>query len=771
VIRYIHLTNFRRHADTEISFEQSGQIVLIAGRNGSGKSTIVEAITYALYGEGRYGNRNIDRLIRHGAEIEGMEVELVFDVADTVYRVRRRRDNKLSSAVLYGNDEALVEGPREVTEEVGALLGMDSRGFRLAVVAQQKELDGLASMRPGVRAGTLSRLLRLDAVVRAKDGARAIYRSEQDALRGLGSAPDRAESEATLAQHRTSLETTEVAFKDSMSAVANLEKAIEEGRAGEEAYQGALATHKRLELVELGASQELARVESDYGSIDVGPELGEAIDLEALNGELREIDAGLALAEANERLREQAHMVATELARAKDHTEQLRAESETLTTLIASYDEGFESVCGDGVALARESLAASSNELLRAQDLLVHENARSLELLELGAECELCGQEVSDEHRSELQKAMKASIAATSKRIKVAEKNCAKAKTDLETAETALAGAQRTSREVAAAKERSSVAEIEKADLSRRITTYEGQLARLVVEDVDVALLQSRRGEVSLALGEAKRHNEALSLRSLLEERKRTLGASLAGAQERLVAARAASAEARVGGESILAHERYQALEEALSGERALSQSLTTRRAVALERLGALEREAEKIAATAKRREDLAHAAQVASITGAVLEGVATRLNQQIRPDLEGAIGELLSRLSEGKFEGVSLDEEYNISVFDQGALRALGDFSGGEIDLIALAVRLALASVVSERHGAGGAGFLILDECFGSQDQGRRESILAALRGLRGLYGQILLISHVGGIDDAADRVIEIEVDEESGEACVNTK
>jgi exonuclease SbcC len=226
-----------------------------------------------------------------------------------------------------------------------------------------------------------------------------------------------------------------------------------------------------------------------------------------------------------------------------------------------------------------------------------------------------------------------------------------------------------------------------------------------------------------------------------------------------------------VGGESILAHERYQALEEALSGERALSQSLTTRRAVALERLGALEREAEKIAATAKRREDLAHAAQVASITGAVLEGVATRLNQQIRPDLEGAIGELLSRLSEGKFEGVSLDEEYNISVFDQGALRALGDFSGGEIDLIALAVRLALASVVSERHGAGGAGFLILDECFGSQDQGRRESILAALRGLRGLYGQILLISHVGGIDDAADRVIEIEVDEESGEACVNTK
>lgn len=771
MIRYIHLTNFRRHADTEISFEQDGQIVLIAGRNGSGKSTIVEAITYALYGEGRYGNRNIDRLIRHGAEIEGMEVELVFDVADTVYRVRRRRDNKLSSAVLYGNDDALVEGPREVTEEVGALLGMDSRGFRLAVVAQQKELDGLASMRPGVRAATLSRLLRLDAVVRAKDGARAIYRSEQDALRGLGSAPDRGESEAALAQHKSSLATTEEAFSGSMNAIANLEKTIEGGRVSEEEYQSALATHNRLELVELGATQELARVESDYGSIDVGPELGEAIDIEALNGELREIDAGLALAEANERLREQSHMVSTELARARAYTEQLGTEAETLAALIESYDEGFESVCEDNVAHARESLETASNELLRAQDRLAHESARGLELLELGAVCEVCGQEVSDEHRSELQKALKANVLATSKRIKAAEKSCAKAKTSLETSEAALAGGQRTSREVAAARARYLAVEGEKADLSRRISTYEGQLARLVVEDVDVALLQGRRGEVSLALGEAKRHNEALSLRALLEERKRTLGASLIGARERCEAAKAALVEAQVGAELKLAHERYQALVEALSGEKALSQSLTTRRAVALERLEALEREAAAASAVARRRTDLEHSAQVASVTGAVLDGVATRLNQQIRPDLEGAVGEMLSRLSEGRFEGVSLDEEYNISVFDQGALRALGDFSGGEIDLIALAVRLALASVVSERHGAGGAGFLILDECFGSQDQGRREAILAALRTVRGQYGQILLISHVGGIDDAADRVIEIEVDEESGEACVNMK
>jgi exonuclease SbcC len=93
--------------------------------------------------------------------------------------------------------------------------------------------------------------------------------------------------------------------------------------------------------------------------------------------------------------------------------------------------------------------------------------------------------------------------------------------------------------------------------------------------------------------------------------------------------------------------------------------------------------------------------------------------------------------------------------------MRQISDLSGGEIDLISLAVRLGLSSVVSERHGSGGIGFLILDECFGSQDTGRRTSIMNALRNLKSSHGQIFLISHVGGLEDSADAVVDVEVDE----------
>jgi DNA repair exonuclease SbcCD ATPase subunit len=52
----------------------------------------------------------------------------------------------------------------------------------------------------------------------------------------------------------------------------------------------------------------------------------------------------------------------------------------------------------------------------------------------------------------------------------------------------------------------------------------------------------------------------------------------------------------------------------------------------------------------------------------------------------------------------------------------------------------------------------LILDEVFGSQDAQRRLAITNALRNLRPTYPQVFLISHVGGLEDEADVVIELE-------------
>jgi len=209
---------------------------------------------------------------------------------------------------------------------------------------------------------------------------------------------------------------------------------------------------------------------------------------------------------------------------------------------------------------------------------------------------------------------------------------------------------------------------------------------------------------------------------------------------------------------------RLETARSAKTAEEELLGALSLDEAVTKTRLSAVFEEKKRAEVMVARRRGLERAGSVASETAGVLDELSTTMSQQIRPALEGAVGELLGRMSDGRFDAVSLDEDYNLSVRDDGALRPLSEFSGGEIDLIALAMRLALSGVVAERHGAGGAGFLILDECFGSQDAERRESIMTALRGLRGSYGQILLISHVGGIEDAADVVVEVSVDSATG-------
>ena len=142
-----------------------------------------------------------------------------------------------------------------------------------------------------------------------------------------------------------------------------------------------------------------------------------------------------------------------------------------------------------------------------------------------------------------------------------------------------------------------------------------------------------------------------------------------------------------------------------------------------------------------------------------LLLDVSEKLSQEIRPLLEASVSNLLATMSNGRFSSIKLSEEYEITVLDDEKYHELSELSGGEIDLVALALRLALAEVVSSRHGSGGAGFLILDECFASQDQERRSTILSALRNLKASYHQIFLVSHVENMEDYVDQVININL------------
>ena len=141
------------------------------------------------------------------------------------------------------------------------------------------------------------------------------------------------------------------------------------------------------------------------------------------------------------------------------------------------------------------------------------------------------------------------------------------------------------------------------------------------------------------------------------------------------------------------------------------------------------------------------------------MEGFKTALIGRIRPALARKASILLRELTEGRYTDLALDEEYELSIGIAGRMRPIRECSGGEQDLSNLCLRLAISELVTESTGVG-ATFVVLDEVLGSQDEERREAIMALLPHLGGHFGQILMVAHIPSVQDRFEQVISTEFD-----------
>jgi len=133
----------------------------------------------------------------------------------------------------------------------------------------------------------------------------------------------------------------------------------------------------------------------------------------------------------------------------------------------------------------------------------------------------------------------------------------------------------------------------------------------------------------------------------------------------------------------------------------------------------------------------------------------------RIRPQLSESAGKMFCSLTNAKYSDIELDENYDMFIFDDGAKYPLTRFSGGEIDLANLCLRLSISQLISASSGSEG-GFIILDEIFGSQDAIRKASIIEALNQLSNQFRQIMLITHIEDIKDTLENIIEVIEDED---------
>jgi len=164
VIDSIELEGFMRYKDPmKVSFP--GQFTVITGPTGSGKSSILDAITFALYGA---SSRTDERLKIEDFVDKNGHVRLEFFQGGSKFEVVRGRKAGRSYLTLNQNLKLIGGSTTEIQREIVSIVGLDYIGFRNSTFIRQDEMKAIGSETGAQRLDIFQRLFRLEVFERAQ---------------------------------------------------------------------------------------------------------------------------------------------------------------------------------------------------------------------------------------------------------------------------------------------------------------------------------------------------------------------------------------------------------------------------------------------------------------------------------------------------------------------------------------------------------------------------------------------------------------------------
>jgi len=152
MITSIELGNFLSHSETKLDFENG--VTVFVGHNGAGKSSMIDALTFALFG--KHTRKSTKGLIKRGATQGFSKVE--FTINGTQYQAVRKIDSKGGlvakfSKKVNGEIIEIAAGERKqlgesMTHEIEKIIGLDFEKLKIASIVQQGELNSIIKAKP-----------------------------------------------------------------------------------------------------------------------------------------------------------------------------------------------------------------------------------------------------------------------------------------------------------------------------------------------------------------------------------------------------------------------------------------------------------------------------------------------------------------------------------------------------------------------------------------------------------------------------------------------
>ena len=362
-------------------------LFLIHGRTGSGKSSIMDAICFALYGETSGDERDGKQMRSHYAEAdEPTEVTLEFALGERTYRITRRPSMEMAKvrgdgmttkppeATLWDRTEAedgeegvlIADGKRDVGEAITARVGFTADEFRQVVMLPQGKFRSFLSASSSDREEILKKLFdtsrfeRLQEELKrrareAKGKAEGVQQQLEAILknRAVGS---REELQALYAKQQAQHEARAAEAETAKQTLKNARKELEEAQQVEALFAEYEKAQSALTEVQTGQEQHEQRkalLQAAQRAQRVAPTFERLKEQEkehtAAKAKRDEAKAAVATAEAHAK---QAKEQLTAEQERQDEREKLQEDITTLKGLVEKVAQFAEA--GAAVAAAQE---------------------------------------------------------------------------------------------------------------------------------------------------------------------------------------------------------------------------------------------------------------------------------------------------------------------------------------------------------------------------------------------------------------------------------
>jgi len=751
MITRLVLKNWKTHEDTTLDFTRGTNVLV--GVMGAGKTAVLEAITYALFGTTpsvkQRRVKTTDLIMNRPNEKKEAEVELFFGWRGKDYSVKRVLKRKGSNEAELRESGKLVMGPQpeKVNEEVERVLKIDYDVFYRAVYSEQNQIDYFLNLQKGERKKQMDQLLGIDRF----ENARANVGSMKNTLKKLREEKEKQAKQASIQELR---EKKKVAEKRIAEAA---ERAFRASAAAEKAFERQKQNREVLDSLEKKKrdyeehKDERTRLQARLN--DVSEQLekssgAEGLSEEKLNKQVSGVADKKKAIEAKAReLEEGLGRALSEKAGLESQLKSLKQENESRERLVKKIQELEQ--CHGSFKQAAGELEAVKGELEENKRKQAELGARAAEaekalgeLEKAGAKCPVCDRELTEEHRKRTAEEKK-------KEKRGLEEKALNAKQEEEGLRKGAAGLEEAVSELRLLKR-----QLEEYGEARPEENVEKNLnACSVAVEEKKRLLAGLREE----LGEQAEKKSGLEKKLLLakglrelKEKKELLSKGLADAEKKLAAIKFEPSELER-----VREEAGKAEKEKISAEAEARVAVTEKKG-AEEALKEYSRELEAAEKLGKEVEEYAALEQQLSLFQNSLVQTQAALREELVQAINFTMAEVwpvvypYGDYSEAVLKAT--EEDYFLELKSpSGWVPVEGVASGGERSCAALSLRIAFALVLVPN-----LKWIVLDEPTHNLDEQGIKALISVMQDrLPELVEQVFVITHEEQLKEAADSTV----------------